>query len=246
MSKAPRAEIYLPIEFSDADLETILAALEGQGPLPVHQRNLLPLLLRAWAWIDLLEYADVDAGRGTMRASQKPIGDLLKLAGKMSKLLAELERAGFVEDLSFALQCSTPLRSVDPLSNPTRQKLSELQSDLSAWVSAGMAYQRRLETGPGQPRNFTAQMVLLDLAAIYEWATGRAAVRSVSPKSRKDVGHFWNFVASIWPLVFADGIAGLSAAMRRFGDMKSIEGSPLLANMNLRFPEWDLFGERLE
>jgi len=246
MSKAPRAEIYLPIEFSDASLETIFAALEGQGPLPVHQRNLLPLLLRAWAWIDLLEYADVDAGRGTMRASQKPIGDFLKLAGKMSKLLAELERSGLVEDLSFALQYPTPLRSVDSLSNPTRQKLSELQSDLSAWVPAGMAYQRRLGTGPGQPRNFTSQMVLLDLAAIYEWATGRAAVRSVAPKSGKDVGPFWIFVASVWPLVFADGMSGLSAAMRRFGDMNSIERSPLLANMNLRYPEWGLFQKKLE
>jgi hypothetical protein len=203
-------------------------------------------LLRAWARVDLNEYARVDAGRGTMRASQKPIGDFLKLAGKMSKLLAELERSGFVEDLSFALQYPTPSRSVDPLSNPTRQKLSELQSDLSAWVPAGTAYQLRLQTGPGQPRNFTAQMVLLDLIAIYEWATGRTAGRSVDSISTKEVGTLWDFVASVWPLIFADGLAGLSAAMRRFGDKKATETSPLLANMNLRFPEWGLFSEAKE
>ena len=94
----------------------------------------------------------------------------------------------------------------------------------------------------GQPRNITAYLVMLDAAAIYEWASGKKATRNVDRQTSKEVGPFLKFLEALWPVVFGKGICGLPAAMRRWADAqgKYDEKSALIANILMRARAGDL------
>jgi len=107
------------------------------------------------------------------------------------------------------------------------------------------AIQRLVEEdkqGKGQPRNVRAYLVMLDLAAIFEWLTDRKATRQVDRITNDETGHFWNFAAAVWPLVFGHGCDGLKSAMKNWKALrlKHNENSPFMLNV-LRHLEWGVF-----
>src|SRR5262249_23720136 len=57
-------------------------------------------------------------------------------------------------------------------------------------------------------RNIRPYLVMMDLAAIFEWLTYRKATREVDRNCGKETGPFWDFVATVWPLVFGKGLSG--------------------------------------
>src|SRR5262249_20406237 len=75
--------------------------------------------------------------------------------------------------------------------------------------------------GPGQPRNVSAYLVMMDLAAIFEWLTGKKATRVVDRITNDETGPFWDFAAAVWPLVFGNGCHGLRAAMKNWAELTS-------------------------
>jgi hypothetical protein len=98
----------------------------------------------------------------------------------------------------------------------------------------------------GKSRRYAvAYLTLLDIAAIYQWATGARATRIIDPNTGKDVSAFWQFAAALWPPIFGEGDEGLPSAMRRLAEGSARHGdvSPLLANIAFRRPRWEIFGK---
>jgi hypothetical protein len=85
------------------------------------------------------------------------------------------------------------------------QKLMDHRDFLNHLQTAVESAQNRLKKGPGQPRNTTVYLVLLDLAAIFRWVTGIKARREVDRVEGSETGPFYHFCEAIWPLVFRNG-----------------------------------------
>ena len=96
--------------------------------------------------------------------------------------------------------------------------------------------------GPGQPRNIRAYLVMKDLAAIFEWLTGRKAARGVDRTDHAETGPYWRFAESVWQVVFGTS-HGLKAAMKNWAELRELhhEPSSFMLNLPLRRPEWGIF-----
>jgi hypothetical protein len=104
----------------------------------------------------------------------------------------------------------------------------------------------RTPSKSGQPRNYTAYLVLQDAAAIFEWFSGKKAARGVNRDdhgTRGETGPFFRFASVLWRLVFGRGIHGLPSAMKNWAQWRSHykERSALIANINFRHPTWGIF-----
>jgi hypothetical protein len=95
----------------------------------------------------------------------------------------------------------------------------------------------------GPARNDVPYLVLLDLAAIFEWLTGRKAPRAWFKRGPEEEPLlFHEFAAAVWPVLF-DSDDGLSNAVRTWNDDRRTHGdrSPLMINLALRHPTWGIF-----
>jgi hypothetical protein len=98
--------------------------------------------------------------------------------------------------------------------------------------------------GPLRPAMLSRYLVLLDLAAIFQWATGVRAGRRVrtdltEEDAGKEYGPFYDFARAAWPMVFGSE-KGLGHAIRTWakGRAQYSEKSPFISNLALRHPEW--------
>jgi hypothetical protein len=93
-----------------------------------------------------------------------------------------------------------------------------------------------------RPRNIRAYLVMLDLAAIFEWLTDRKAARGVNRTDHTESGPFWRFAESVWPVAFGT-TRGLTAAMKKWAEARKLyrERYMLLYNMSAHRPEWGIF-----
>ena len=82
----------------------------------------------------------------------------------------------------------------------------------------------------------------MDLAAIFEWLTGRKAARGVDRTDHTETGPFWRFAESVWQVAF-DTTRGLKAAMKNFVEARKLyqERSPFLSNLAFNHPTWGIF-----
>ncbi len=86
-------------------------------------------------------------------------------------------------------------------------------------------------------------LILLDLAAIYEWATRQRAGRRVKTDLQADAGKtygpFWEFAAVAWRIIFGS-VKGLDNALKTWasGRRRYKEFSPVFANLHMRHPKW--------
>jgi hypothetical protein len=125
----------------------------------------------------------------------------------------------------------------------TDQNLDRLNDAQNLVAEIGAAAKQPLwKPGRGQPRNISAYLVMMDIAAIFEWLTNTAPTRIVDRTTYDESGSFGDFAGAIWPLVFGTN-SGFSAAMKNWGwaHKKFGEQSPLLANIAMRHPEWGIF-----
>jgi hypothetical protein len=73
----------------------------------------------------------------------------------------------------------------------------------------------------GRPMKFAPFLILNDLAGMFEDATGTKATRiTVRDSDEYDGGPFFEFAAAVWPVVFDNGFAGLSAALRKWAEQE--------------------------
>jgi hypothetical protein len=229
------------VRFTDRDVRLIIASLPGQ--INVRRREMLPKLLREWAARDLREHLSREA---TERIAQRLecVEAIAQHYADAAKLLDSLDERG-LDLLTFTMAKSPAAVAPDrkrfvEASGVIQQEPERLQRIAVAAREASKIWRR----GRGRPRNLVGYLILLDVAALYEWLTGRAASRTIDRVDGVDAGPFWDFASAVWPLIFGSdyglshGLKSWASARNKYG-----ESSPLIANMALRYPEWRLFGD---
>ena len=228
-------------QFDELAVERIRASL----PKGIDQRrlNLLPRLLNEWSRTDLREHLSREA-RATVRGRYQQLSKIGSRAHDLREALEAIDQPG----MSWIAQ-EIGREEGSPLFSVTRETLSEMklrlkqQDDFLKKIEAAIL--RLLEEdkqGPGQPRNIVAYLVMLDLAAIFEWLTHRKAARGVDRIDHTETGPFWRFAESVWLLAFGSAL-GLKAAMKNWAEARNEyhEHSSFLYNLATRRPEWGIF-----
>jgi hypothetical protein len=117
-----------------------------------------------------------------------------------------------------------------------KQRVDEWRS-LTATIAAATAAEPTWKPGRGQPRNVIAQLVLRDLAALFEHVAGLRASRVVDPRTGEESGHFLNLARAVWPVVFGNGDFGLASQLREWAEDGS-KSSLIISAIALRRREW--------
>lgn len=100
----------------------------------------------------------------------------------------------------------------------------------------------------GRPPAVAHYLIMMDLAAIFEYLTRKRATRLVRGGDHfahgAEYGPFWDFAQATWTAIFKS-TDGLKSVMRNWAVARARygEASPLIANMHLRHSEWGLFGK---
>jgi hypothetical protein len=210
-----------------------------------HRRALLPRILEEWSQIDLLEHLSRAAPK-QIRAERRQLERLARQADELAQAFSALDL-----DCRFAvagrlLQPNADTARIGPSFRST-QRMDRILENCPARL-------RRLAAGATQVANdwvptpmregmLKRYLVLQDLAAIFEWATGSRAGRRVRTEDHdyagEEYGPFWNFARMAWPMIFGSD-QGLSNAIRRWAKLltQNHAVSPFLPNINLRHPEW--------
>ena len=227
-------------QFDERAVEQIRASL----PKGIDQRrlDLLPRVLNEWSRTDLREHLSRES-RATVRERYDQLSKIGTRANDLRQALEAIDQRGkswIAQEIG--REEGTPLFSV------SRERVAEMKERLKdeddflrklATATARLIDELDESLGGRRPRNICAYLVIVDLAAIFEWLTGRKATREVDRDLGKDTGPFWDFAAAVWPHVFGQGRYGLSAAMKNWEKEKKKRhrrygGSPFIRNMAKR------------
>jgi len=215
-----------------------LRALNQILPARLNDRRLalLPKIVDEWRQIDLPRHRSITSSRSAAASFKR-----LELIKTNSKRLSRALHAARQADDEFWI--SRELTSRDGMLSESH--LNDCYTMLDELARAAGQAAENFRTKRGRPRNDLAALVLMDIVAIYEWITGQPATRRVGRETGQDEGPFWRFASRLWALAFDKGTEGLSSAMKTWAAAvkKKEKGtrSPLMANFDLRHPEWQIF-----
>jgi hypothetical protein len=224
-------------EFTDDDIRHIDAWLPEEAD--PRRRKLLPQILREWAWVEIREYFAWEPAK----AARERRGRLTQLGKIADRLLEELDGLDEHDRLTLAGQigASEGQEVLEAIFNEeNHERLADARNFIATLAAA--AKRPLQESRPGRPRNISAYRVMMDIAAIFEYLTDMEATRQVDRNTHEEKGPFREFAGAIWPILFTSD-DGLSAALKTWagGKKKHAESSPLIANIDMRHPEWGLF-----
>jgi hypothetical protein len=227
--------------FSQTNLREIAESLPT--PRSARHRELLPLVLREWE-PELQKHLSRESAE-TIRVRVEGLESIKKKASQLWKALDAIDEHGRLSIVAEMVDERWRLESVtrrgfdarardfsdqDQRLKKARDYLAQLAaiSPKKSWPSGGL-------------RKEAAYLVLRDAAAIYEWFSGKKAVRGVT--RRRESGLFFRFASTLWPIIFEKGCAGLPAAMKNWaaGRLRLGERSPFIANLAMRNPTWRIF-----
>jgi hypothetical protein len=244
-------------QFDERAVELIKASL----PAEIDQRriDLLPLILSEWSVHILPEHLSRE-GRATVRTRYdrvKKVGNCATLLRQALEAIDQRGRSWIVREIAreegstfftVSREKFTDMRErlhqehdfLKKLTAATMRRLKQEDDFLRKLTAATLRLSEEDERSRGQPRNIRAYLVMMDIAAIFEWLTDRKATREVDRSNKKETGAFWHFAAAVWPHVFGRGSYGLSSAMKNWGTGHSRFGeeSQLIRNIAMRHPEW--------
>jgi hypothetical protein len=221
-----------PIEFSERDIRLIANSFPaGTDPKRI---EVLPVLLREWARVELRwHFARVPLP--LLAQQREHLKKVAKRAAALIQALDELEgldrwalveRLGIAEGRGLLSACRN---------EQNRRRVDEWRN-LTATIAAGAA-EPTWNPGKGQPRNDVGQLVLQDLAAMFEYVAGLRASRVVDRRTSEESGHFLNLARAVWPVVFGNGDFGLASQFRVWAD-HGTKRSMVISGIALRRPEW--------
>jgi hypothetical protein len=231
---------------TDEDVGALVAVLPGCTD--AHRRSLLPRILREWSRIDLEEHLTRSTPR-QIRAERQQINKVAKRARELAQALSELEPDGRFVIAGQLVEAGAGSR-FGLLSHEDSfeadRRLDEAQKRLEELAKAATEAHRAFVPLPNRHETLLRYLVLLDLAAIYEWATRQRAGRRVgtdtSARPGETYGPFWDFASVAWPIIF-ESVAGVDYALKTWADARRRykEKSPIIGNLHLRHPEWRIF-----
>jgi hypothetical protein len=203
------------------------------------RRKLLSQILREWTTVDLRSHFSRETP-AQERKRRERLARIGKIADRLSAALRELgERDRYI--LAAQIGVARGQQKFEAIfADKNLDRLNDAQNLVTEIGAA--AKQPLSKPGRGQPRNICAYLVLMDIAAIYEWLTNTAPTRIVDRTTHDESGSFGDYAGAIWPFVFGKN-SGFSAAMKNWGwaHYKFGEQSPLIANIAMRHPEWGIF-----
>jgi hypothetical protein len=217
-------------EFSDRDVNLIEQSLPDT--VNPQRRKLLAPVLRDWSRNELREHVQMRGGATSKR--RKRVMGVEKCARKLLQALNaadEVDRAGIVGEIVLAAGHTSLIAGWAAIG----EQIQRIDEEVSFLTKLEEAASRTWRRSRGHPRNNTAYLVMMDIAAIYEWLTEMVATREVDRDSGAETGPFWRFVSAIWPVVFGKA-EGLSAGMKNWKAYRKKYGerSPLMANIAMR------------
>jgi hypothetical protein len=218
--------------FTDRDVSLVCQALPDKV-VPA-RRELMPAVLREWSRNDLREHVSTPLRAPPER--RKRMERIRECAQKLGQELVQalnevddLDRCGLADMMVQAAgQTGIAGRAEFIVLNQRIDEAVGLLNKLAEAADRTWKYDR------GGPRNILAYLVIMDIAAMWEWLTMRPATRHTP---------FRRFAAAIWPVVIGKADDGLHSAMKNWAKFrkKYNERSPLMANINMRHPEWGVF-----
>jgi hypothetical protein len=219
--------------FDERAVEQIRASL--RAGIDQRRLDLLPRVLNHWSVTDLLEHLSQE-DRATLRRRYDQLKEIGKCANNLRKALGAIDQRG----ISWIAQEIEEEGSPPFPSTASWERLAEIKDRLKQeddfLRKLAAAPVRLIEELDGslsgrRPRNIRAYLVMKDLAAIFEWLTGRKAAREVDRIDHSETGPFFRFAQSIWPVVFGNS-RGLKAAVKNFATARKLyqEHSPFLYN----------------
>jgi hypothetical protein len=230
--------------FTDHQLGLIARAL----PQDVDQRRLalIPNIIRDWGYVDLPSHwwhkpEPVEVRNEHHRRFKEVEAAAIRLSEALSAV-DEAERWALITEIAcppgdfpHGLTAASIDRAVADL-EATRAQLCRLAA--AARAAAETHAPRR-----GPARDDVPYLIVNDLAEIFEWAAGTEPTRRVDRNTKEDSGPFHWFAAAVWPVIFGSD-DGLSSALKNWAaDRRRYrERSPVLLNLELRHPEWGIFG----
>jgi len=230
-------------QFDERAVEQIRASL----PKGIDQRrlDLLPRVLNEWSRTDLREHLSRES-RATVRERYDQLSKIGTRANDLRQALEAIDQRGkswIAQEIG--REEGTPLFSV------SRERVAEMKERLKdeddflrklATATARLIDELDESLSGRRPRNIRAYLVMMDLAAIFEWLTGGKAARGVDRTDHTESGPFWRFAESVWPVAFG-ATRGLTAAMKKWAEARNVyhEHSSFLYNLAMRRPEWGIF-----
>jgi len=223
--------------FSEADVALIAEALP-----PNSQSALLPILLEEWAEVALPDHL-----------LHEPYPEKTKRNARLKRLLEAPD--GYAEALSGLTETDVAMLAHRLAGDRGSLSCHEICKERQKWARAIRAHQAPLEEVKraasamqvvikrGNPPNRIAYLVMLDFAEIFRTVTGKVRSRTVSnyiktaySNTAGEAGPFYKFMCPVWSVLFKNGQDGLSAATRRWAEMrvKSGERSAFIGNILIR------------
>jgi hypothetical protein len=185
-------------------------------PLCTRRCELLPQVLQEWERSSLGEHLSREPRANTNQRVKK-LDTVTSLARQLKEALNKLEQVDRSAIVLQMIRAEGGTKEVSWKELAIRIAWLEYLSEYLARVACVQTTEI-WKPGPGQPRNIAAYLVLQDAAAIFEWLTRKQATREVDRDNHAETGPFFQFASILWPVIFQEGTAGLSAAIGRRGD----------------------------
>jgi hypothetical protein len=205
--------------------------------------DLLPRILDEWSRTALPEHLSLEP-RATLRERYNKLTKIGKCANDLRQALEAIDQPGkfWIADEIGRQEGILPF-------SVRRERLAEMEQRLRLeydflrkLAAATLTLIEQDKPRQGQPRNILAYLVMLDLAAIFEWLTSGKATRVVDRTDNTETGPFWRFAEPVWQVAFGT-TRGLKAAIKNWAEARKLyhEHSTFLINLRLRRPEWGIF-----
>lgn len=211
---------------SDEKLAAIRRALPPD--MPADRIVLLCELVRAWLAEELPEHL-LRATRAEMRLRRKMIGTFKQRAKEL------LYAAGAMDDAArfeVALLPQMHRDGTDILTTDAENAVNRRDAAL-AWLKELSDVPDRQDAGTPDKKT-RSYLIVRDLAAIYEAATGQKVTRRTTTDTHKQYGPFWDFVSAVSAGL---PIGDLDHAIRDVQKYRNRESSPFMANLQFRHPK---------
>ena len=162
------------VKFTDRDIQAILSHISVAEPKKLER---LGDILNDWAKHDMRRASRIYPDKAVAREQVKTIRSIIKQAEGLRDALEDFEKFDGSSWLVWKLidGCSGENHSREKALQTRR--LADQQSFLRELESAAKALERGFAAATDQRRNVPIYLLLLDMAAIFEWLTGRPARR---------------------------------------------------------------------
>ena len=233
----PKGRLAQPtflVKFTDRDIEAILSHVSVAEPKKLERFG---DILNDWAEHDLQKATRIYPDKAIARERLKPIRCVIKHAEGLRDALENFE---IFDGNSWLVWKLIEGHSGDYYSREKvvqTRRLAEQRVFLRELELAAKAIERGFTAATDQRRNLPSYLLLLDMAAIFKWLTGRPARRGSAERPHP----FDEFVGVLWSVIF-DQTRGMQAALKNWAKYakKHRDRSPVIFNISLRHPGWRL------